>query len=45
MQQIVKDESGDEGNVIVPITQIRNSVGPELERWKAAAESELVKNF
>ena len=41
MQQVVKDE----GKVIVPTAQVRNSVGPELEKWKLAAESELTKNF
>ena len=41
MQQVVKDE----GKVIVPTAQVRNSVGPELGRCKLAAEGELTKNF
>jgi hypothetical protein len=41
MQQIIKEE----GKVIVPASKVRNSVGPELEKWKLAAESELTKNF
>ena len=41
MQQIVKEE----GKVIVPAAQVRTSVGPELQRWKLAAEAELTKNF
>jgi hypothetical protein len=41
MQQVVKEE----GKVIVPASQVRTSVGPQLERWKLAAESELTKNF
>ena len=41
MQQVIKEE----GKVIVPAAQVRNSVGPILERWKLAAEGELTKNF
>lgn len=39
--QVIKEE----GKTIVPLAQVRNSVGAELERWKLAAESELTKNF
>ena len=41
MQQIVKDE----GKTIVPPAKVKASTGPELERWKLAAEAELTKNF
>ena len=41
LQQVVKEQ----GKVIVPTAQVRNSVGPDLERWKLAAEGELTKNF
>jgi hypothetical protein len=41
MQQIIKEE----GKLIVPATEVRNSVGPVLERWKLAAEGELTKSF
>ena len=41
MQQVIKEE----GKIIVPPAQVRASVGPELERWKLASESELTKNF
>jgi len=39
MQQVVKEE-GKTIN-IVPPAQVRTSIGPELERWKLAAEGEL----
>ena len=41
MQNIIKDE----GKTIVPPAKVKASVGPELERWKLAAEAELKTNF
>ena len=35
----------EEGKRIIPSKTVREAVGPELERWKLAAESELSKNF
>ena len=37
MQAIIKDE----GKTIVPPAKVKASVGPELERWKLAAEAEM----
>ena len=42
MQQLIKEESGKR---IVKAQEVRNSTGPELERWKTAAEAELSNNF
>jgi len=42
MQQLEKEESGKR---IVKPTEVRNSAGPLLERWKTAAEAELTNNF
>ena len=41
MQQAIKEEGK---SIILPAT-VKNSVGPELERWKLAAEQELKTNF
>ena len=41
MQQAIKEEGK---SIILPAT-VTNSVGPELERWKLAAEQELKTNF
>ena len=42
MQQLIIEEGGKR---IVKPQEVRNSTGPTLERWKAAAEAELTNNF
>ena len=42
MQQLIREEGVKR---IVKPQEVRNSTGPTLERWKAAAEAELTNNF
>ena len=42
LQQMLKEESDKR---IVKPTEVKNSTGPILERWKIAAEAELSNNF